>query len=166
MKINIQGLKSGSFELNEAVDFSKINLDNEHVDMKTPFQVQMNGELFNFNYQIKLSFAGKVEFPCDRCSETFSYKIDSSVEVIYSKTDLSDDEADEDILTLDSDATEIDVTDVLLESIVLAFPMKRLHTKKCKGVCECGANLNIDPCTCKQKIDPRWEALAELKNRN
>lgn len=166
MKINIQGLKSGSFELTEAVDFSNTQLESEQVAMKTPFQVQMKGELFNFNYQIKLSFVGEVEFPCDRCSEEFSYKIDNSVEVIYSKTDLSSDEVDEDIISLDNDATEIDVKDVLLESIVLSFPMKRLHTKKCKGVCECGANLNTESCTCEQKIDPRWEALAELKNRN
>jgi len=61
----------------------------------------------------------------------------------------------------------MDLEDSLREQILLAVPIKTLCRYDCKGLCPtCGANRNEQPCGCDQsKPDPRWAALAELKNK-
>jgi uncharacterized protein len=58
----------------------------------------------------------------------------------------------------------LDLTPLLREQSWLAIPMKPLCTPNCKGLCpQCGANLNLESCTCEQThIDPRLAALKEL----
>ena len=59
---------------------------------------------------------------------------------------------------------------ILVEQLQLNIPMKPLCRADCKGLCpECGADLNALPegrCACRaQETDPRWAALAALKDR-
>jgi len=54
------------------------------------------------------------------------------------------------------------------EQILLALPSRRLCREECKGLCPtCGADLNAGRCDCEQReVDPRWSALAELKDKS
>ncbi|NIT14548.1 MAG: DUF177 domain-containing protein, partial [Candidatus Dadabacteria bacterium] len=60
----------------------------------------------------------------------------------------------------------IDITDYLTEMISTSFPLKILCSDNCKGLCSnCGADLNIEDCTCKQDIvSPGFEILKNYKN--
>ena len=71
-------------------------------------------------------------------------------------------EDDEEILPISG--FEIDLEDIITESIVLNVPMKWLHDEQCKGICKvCGINLNKQSCHCDaQEIDPRLEGLRNL----
>lgn len=53
---------------------------------------------------------------------------------------------------------------LLREQAWVALPMKPLCRPDCRGICpECGANLNLEPCRCREdRIDPRWAVLAEF----
>lgn len=61
----------------------------------------------------------------------------------------------------------IDLTQMILEQIVLALPMKPLCRVDCRGLCpECGANRNTASCACTQEdTDPRWASLKTLLGR-
>lgn len=61
---------------------------------------------------------------------------------------------------------QIDLVQLIREQILLAIPMKPLHSDLCKGLCpSCGANLNDTACTCTTEwIDPRLAPLQNLKN--
>lgn len=58
----------------------------------------------------------------------------------------------------------IDLTPLLRELAWVAIPMKPLCSPDCKGLCpNCGANLNLEPCTCgSTSIDPRLALLKDL----
>jgi len=59
----------------------------------------------------------------------------------------------------------VDLSSLIREYIWLEIPYTVLCSPSCEGLCsECGGNLNLNQCTCDDKviIDPRWEALRAL----
>ena len=58
---------------------------------------------------------------------------------------------------------ELDITEAVRQSIIVALPMKPLCKEDCAGLCPyCGMNLNSG-CICEGKnLDPRWAPLLEL----
>ncbi len=58
----------------------------------------------------------------------------------------------------------IDLSQMIVEQIVLALPMKPLCQADCLGLCpQCGANRNLSSCTClPEDTDPRWAPLRTL----
>jgi uncharacterized protein len=56
---------------------------------------------------------------------------------------------------------------MLRDAVTLALPLRPLCREDCKGLCaRCGNDLNAGPCDCGgDDIDPRWEALAALRER-
>jgi uncharacterized protein len=58
----------------------------------------------------------------------------------------------------------LDLAPLLREQAWVAIPMKPLCNPDCRGLCpQCGANLNLEPCTCKDVIvDPRLALLKDL----
>ena len=64
------------------------------------------------------------------------------------------------------EGNEIDLLELAAEQILLTLPMRILCDEACAGLCPtCGANRNAGTaCDCQPEIDPRWQALASLKN--
>jgi uncharacterized protein len=59
----------------------------------------------------------------------------------------------------------IDLSQMTVEQIVLALPMKPLCKPDCRGLCAlCGANRNLASCDCApEDTDPRWAPLKTLQ---
>lgn len=53
------------------------------------------------------------------------------------------------------------------DAVALSLPDKILCREDCAGLCgRCGADLNLEECTCgPPEPDPRWAALADLRER-
>jgi uncharacterized protein len=62
---------------------------------------------------------------------------------------------------------ELDTAPLFQEQVLLNLPMKPLCRADCKGLCpKCGVDRNARSCDCAvESIDPRWSALAGLKDR-
>jgi uncharacterized metal-binding protein YceD (DUF177 family) len=75
------------------------------------------------------------------------------------------DEEDLGVLTLTDETFDTDP--ILFEQLQLNIPMKPLCRPECKGLCPiCGADRNEGECSCSDSTtDPRWQALAGLKER-
>lgn len=60
---------------------------------------------------------------------------------------------------------EIDLTQAVVDQVVLALPLKPLCAEACKGLCSrCGQDLNVAPCACgEEPADPRFAALKGLR---
>jgi len=58
----------------------------------------------------------------------------------------------------------LDLAPLLREQAWVVIPMKPLCDPDCKGLCpQCGANLNIESCTCESvRVDPRLVLLKDL----
>jgi uncharacterized protein len=61
------------------------------------------------------------------------------------------------------DGDEVDLEPLVHDAVLLELPQAPLCRPDCLGLCPtCGANRNLDPCTCAAPRDPRWAALDAL----
>lgn len=162
MIINIQTLtKKDTLDFDKEVDLSlkSLRLLSNVTDYKARVYgtVYKDGELFTVKGFVDVT----LQLICDRCMNTFEYPLHATLD-----DQFSNDEAhyleDEDIKCVTK--SSIDLSDSILESIVMAMPMKALCDVNCKGICmKCGTNLNKGTCKCeKADIDPRLEALKDI----
>lgn len=66
------------------------------------------------------------------------------------------------------DGTEVDLAAIIYQEILLEVPMQPLCSESCPGLCPiCGALKGSDECKCPAETvaDPRWEALARLREK-
>lgn len=60
---------------------------------------------------------------------------------------------------------ELDLEPIAHDACILELPLAPLCSEECLGLCpECGANRNLELCTCAAPLDPRWEALVALRD--
>jgi len=112
-----------------------------------------------------------LEMECGRCLENFPYRLESELEVDYQPAHREDSEEevvleDNDLLAIYYTGQEINLTEAVRDQIVLEVPIQPICLEECRGLCPtCGTNLNIAPCHCaREEINPRWEALKNLKD--
>ena len=90
--------------------------------------------------EVKGSAQGKLKLVCDRCLEEFDYDLDIEIEETFAKHALQDEYSQEFelqrgqfIIDLNGEK-EIDIYDLLYQSVTLALPNKKV----------CGINCNAD----------------------
>lgn len=123
-----------------------------------------------------IRIAGKLsadlEILCARCLEPVQYPIQREYDLLYRPA--GSDVGEKEVELQDKDAAisyyeddSLELEDVLREQMLLEVPIKTVCTEECKGLCpHCGRNLNTGECECAQAaVDPRWEALKELKDK-
>ena len=128
-------------------------------DVTVKVSAYQSGESYAFNGKIST----KLELKCDRCLGSYEQTIDQDFEVIFTSEDNVD--KDDHIMCLPPQDVEIDLKPYINDTLMLNIPFKRTCSKNCKGLCaSCGVNLNHQKCICsKEKYDPRWDSLKELK---
>ena len=83
---------------------------------------------------------GKLKLTCDRCLHEFDYDLDIDIEETYAKQSLQDEYSSEfelqrgQFITDLNGEKEIDIYDLLYQSVILALPNKKV----------CGINCNED----------------------
>ena len=117
-------------------------------------------------------YSGKFQVPCARCVEPVDLPLESDFDLIFRPIG-ADAGASERSIT--APETEIGyyqkdsllLEDVLREQVLLSLPVRTLCKPDCKGLCpRCGQNRNSQQCSCDVgPSDPRWEALAGLRDR-
>ena len=98
---------------------------------------------------------------CVRCLEPFVLPISLELEEIFR---LPGTGQGPDVSYTVSHDGWLDLAPLLREQAWVAIPMKPLCRPDCKGLCsQCGANLNLESCTCDRvRIDPRLALLQDL----
>jgi len=118
------------------------------------------------------SFSTEVAAPCARCLDPVPSKVSGDFDLLYrplgadaTKDERSISEAETEIGYYSGEGIALE--DVLREQILLALPVKILCSESCRGLCpHCGKNLNVESCDCEEHMpDPRWAALADIKNK-
>lgn len=109
------------------------------INSKEPIKAQL--ELQSLGDLIKVTgFAkGIAILQCDLCLENFDYKIDINIEELFAKNCLIDEQKDEieikegNFVTDLNGASQLDITDLLYQSVILDFPNKKVCGINCKG---------------------------------
>lgn len=129
---------------------------------KGEVSVNLNLEKTSSFMILHFDFEGEVHGECDRCLEELPVSVEGQERVIV-KFGEEDYDNTEDIIVLHPNDYEIDLTQLIYEMISLVLPSKILHED---GECDPDMIAHLSEETEDEEVDPRWEALKALKNKN
>jgi len=122
--------------------------------------IHVNGTVMNTGTTFRVTghITASKTFVCDRCLAAGTRDIAHDFSEDYAKTTG---EADG-INTFEGD--EIDLDELVRDTLLVAEPLRELCKSDCKGLCPvCGQNLNEGTCDCNTFVpDPRLAALESL----
>lgn len=123
---------------------------------------------------------GVVTSQCDLCLEDLEIELEDEFRQIIKISDYAEPDDNDEIVVVPSAEYEIDVTKFIYDFVLLSIPLKKKHKdgecneealEKLKSYLveenpddkndESDENENIE----KENIDPRWQALINLKNK-
>ncbi len=168
MKIKIHALEEGFNEVHFKTSLVDLGYDRDNErTFLFPDTIFVDVEINKISdrFDIKSSVNTMAHYVCDRCLEEFDRVIESEFRLyVVRKLEQGVHEEDDEYRVLDENEDFIDISEEIIESLLLEVPMKHICDEDCRGLCpSCGANLNSQQCTCaSEKIDPRWEKLREL----
>lgn len=99
---------------------------------------------------------------CNRCLVEYVQALSVPFSENFNEGSGPANDGDQDLMYFEGD--EIELAEIVRETLLLAEPLKSLCSEDCKGLCaKCGINLNLAECTCDRNIiDPRLAALGKL----
>ena len=111
---------------------------------------------------------GNATGTCARCLTTFPLEIAKDFSVVLTPEVRLSGEIElgkGDLAESFYRGTEVDVTRLVYEQVLLALPTRPLCDEECRGLCpQCGMNLNTGQCSCTVDTgDPRLAVLRGLK---
>jgi DUF177 domain-containing protein len=111
----------------------------------------------------ELRFAGRLHGPCQRCLDDAVVDVPISAREYQAASPNSSEELRSPYVASDS----LELSAWARDALVLSLPQQILCRADCAGLCPvCGADLNLEPHEHEEeRSDPRWAALAELKDR-
>lgn len=94
---------------------------------------------------------------CSRCLESINLPVKVDFQELFAYSGQSDEE----LLVQDN---QIDLEQVIIDSVVLSLPFQPVCSEDCLGLCaECGEKLKDDEGHQHEApVDPRWNALEDL----
>lgn len=163
MKIPVLHLKDGFHHFEFEIKGTSLAFESNKIYPEN-LKIEVDIDKFGKNIRCKLDIDTTAHYICDRCLESFTNPYHEHFELLY-HIGTDDFETDEEgVFILPPETVEIDLTDRIIEYLILTIPMKNICRIECKGICPgCGADLNNEACQCVETvIDPRWEGLRKL----
>lgn len=120
--------------------------------------------------ELDVEISGEIEIECDRCLDLFNLPISYHGKLYVKFADYETSE-DDDLIILNHNEHEVNLTQFVFEYIHLSLPVKRIHPD-INGKTGCNkemmAKLNdhiIDE-EIEEKTDPRWDKLKDINKNN
>ncbi len=135
-------------------------------------QVQATIDVIKTTGLVTLEFhlKGVLNIICDRCLGLYPQAIDTS-QTLFVKFGEESYEVDENVIIVSRDENQIDTSQFLNEFLILALPLKKVHADKEDGSPGCNEEM-IEKLEehliqeVEENIDPRWDELKKLKDKN
>lgn len=161
------GLKLGIHNYDFTIQYSFF--DGYEMTEFTDCNIKVDLELTKRSTFMELSFqvSGTITSKCDRCGDELKLKITNNEKVIVKFGEIQSEE--DDIIVIAHNEQEIDVSNQIYQSILLAIPMSRRHED---GACDPQTIAYLENIlenenkTEEDPIDPRWDKLVKLKKNN
>lgn len=133
--VSIESIENAKNGVLEYKFFDKIKEVNSKEPIEAFLKLTNLGEFIEVSGNVK----GTLILQCDVCLEDFEYKIDFDIDEMYAKRALSESYAQEteikdgDFITDLNGAENIDIYDLLYQSVILNLPNKKVCGINCKG---------------------------------
>jgi uncharacterized metal-binding protein YceD (DUF177 family) len=112
--------------------------------LKGSVEISLDVEPFSHFMNVVLTFSGILTVSCDRCLENLDIPVEGEelLSVRFGKApDEPEEENTEDIIYVNAEDEEIDLTDYVYESICLALPIQRVHANDANGKSLCNPEM-------------------------
>lgn len=163
MKIPVLHLEDGLHHFEYSIRGGELKFSRSEV---YPEAINVRAEINKFGKNIKchVDLETMAHHICDRCLDNFILPYREQFELLFhvGTEDFETDE--EDVVFITPETVEIDLSDWIIEYLLLTIPMKNVCHEECRGICPgCGVDLNREECRCEEApLDPRLEKLREL----
>lgn len=126
----------------------------DEIDCITPIEAKLCAKSLGEFIQITGNVKGSVYLECDLCLEKYAYDFKFDIDELYSKKSLVGDYENSDkefeikegqFITDLNGEDEIDIYDLLYQSVILNFPNKKVCGINCKGKEYLSKEDNYDP---------------------
>ncbi len=155
-KISINELENST----EKTLYCSFDEEIKEVNSQGPIKADLTITSLGEFIEIKGKVSGIVRLECDLCLKEFDYKLDFDIDELYAKHALMNDYGQEieikdgQFVTDLNGSDEIDIYDLLYQSVILNIPNKKV----------CGINCNGDKFLKEENLsDPRLEVFKNIK---
>ena len=140
----------------------------EEINSNEPIKATLNAFSLGEFIEIKGHVQGCVTLECDLCLEEFEYKLDFDINELFAKNVLMTDTEESGVeielkegqfVTDLKGAKDIDIYDLLYQSVILDFPNKKVCGINCKG----GVIFIRDENFPKIEQDPRMAVFKQIE---
>ncbi|MBU0481155.1 MAG: DUF177 domain-containing protein [Proteobacteria bacterium] len=136
---------------------------------------KLEARIFLERRQERLMASGSIDLvyalECDRCLEEFNLPETIEFSLTLEQAGEADgqeakeyqcDSSEMDVVFFEG--TAVDISSILEQQVVLAYPVKKLCAENCLGLCAgCGHNLNLGKCGCPDKsAETPFSVLGQL----
>jgi uncharacterized protein len=172
MLISLQRLPVEGLRFEHRYETGELDVSAHEFALREPPIVTGLAKRSGLDVRLTGELQAALSVPCDRCLQETVFQVAQPFDLLYlpveaenqrgGETELHERDLDFSIYAED----QIDLDQMVREQLELALPARVLCRADCRGLCaQCGADLNLEQCQCQKPVDPRWQALAELKTR-
>ncbi|HJQ32718.1 MAG TPA: DUF177 domain-containing protein [Pyrinomonadaceae bacterium] len=174
MRIEVENLTAAGKPFEHNYGAEEVDLEDEGARVVGETAVRGSASRKGEQVRLRGEIRTEVELLCDRCLAPTRSPLAVEFDTSFIPQEAEAAKAEnvellsEDLILSAYDGEAVDLDELVREQVLLALPSRRLCREDCKGLCpKCGTDLNAGHCSCEQgEIDPRWSALAGLKDKN
>jgi uncharacterized protein len=173
MKIPIHDILAVATELDYADQVDELNATlraGQNRDYEFPGAIDVHVAFYRSEMDLFFhgSFRGVASATCARCLDRFPLEVANDFSLVLTpETPLSGEIelAASDLGQSFYKGTEVDLSRLVYEQVILALPTRPLCDEECRGLCpQCGVDRNRGRCSCTVEAgDPRLAVLRTLK---
>ena len=163
-KIPFKGISEGQheykFHVQDAFFDAMESEDIHHADVQVKLNLDKQSRMMILDFNIQ----GKIILTCDRCLDDMDFPLNIDYQLIV-KYGKDDGKGDVDIFYLGDDDYQLDVSIMIYENILLAIPIKKVHSDDENGDSTCNQEqiALIENYSKRTTNDSRWDALKNIK---
>ena len=141
----------------ELFDYSLVDKGSLTVDVLLDKEASFISLIFEFR--------GSVELTCDRSLDPFDFEMSTKQEIVLKFGDEAREVSDE-MEIIPFKTQNINVARYIYELISVQIPMKKLHPRYKDDLAEDQIIFSSDDEERENQVDPRWNQLKKLKNKD
>lgn len=157
VQIDISTMSAGLHEVVLHPSVSDLDLSGEEFDA---IEVLVRLDIGDQQILAQLEVSADTKLICDRTLASFTERVSGRFTIVFTRKAINPTDSNETVKHLGSAARELDVTDEMRDTILLAVPLRKVapEAREAELVLTYGAD------AADVSVDPRWEALRQLKS--
>ncbi len=161
LTIDISSLSPGIHHLDLAPSASRVNLDPSTFE---DIQVDVKLQYHHDRILVKLYATATAELTCDRTLQPYEQDIEGEYSVLFGPPSMVGQEGEEfeEVRPLDPTDQELDLTDVVRDTLLLSIPQRRIAPGAEEEPIDREFGTTEEDAE-EKPVDPRWSDLQKLK---